>query len=113
MPRSCWDCNGLKTVVILQKKVMIATQQLPQTPNAEAFYDFVKLSKTRQIELLRGYGIFLDQENEKDLVTRLYFLHGFFVEEIFSEQQGQVLELIPYKQGYKLDNYLDDKKQRQ
>lgn len=88
----------------------MVTEQLLPILNSQAFYDFAKLSKIRQIELLRGYGTFLDQDADEDTVTRLYFLHGFFVEEIVSEKNNEVMELIPYKQGYKLDNYLNERK---
>lgn len=85
---------------------MVAQQLLPLL-NLQAFYDFVKLSKPRKMEVLRSYGTFLDQDCEEDTVTSLYFVHGFFVEEVSSKKNNEVLELIPYKQGYKLDNYLN------
>jgi len=74
--------------------------------NLQSFYDFVKLSKTQKEELLITEGVFLDLDNEKDLVTRLFFLKGFFVEEIFCRSLNEVMDIIPYKQGYRIESYL-------
>jgi hypothetical protein len=71
---------------------------------SKSFYDFIKLSKTRQTSLLKEKGILLDFDNENNIVTRLYFLNGFFVEEIMN-QQSSLSEIIPYKQGYRIESY--------
>lgn len=76
----------------------------------KSFFDFIKLNKTEQGKLLIERGIFLDMDNEKDTITRLYFLDGFFVEEIICKNNSEVVELIPFKQGYKIESFLGGRK---
>lgn len=73
--------------------------------NLQSFYDFVKLSLSQQCALLKEKGLFLDLDSEKTTLTRLYFLNGFFVEEITSVESNTITGIIPYKQGYRLGNY--------
>jgi hypothetical protein len=78
--------------------------------NLQSFYDFAKLNKTDQSLVLTEQGIFLDIDSESTTFTRLYFLKGFFVEEIVSRNQNRVIDIIPYKQGYKIERYLEVKR---
>jgi hypothetical protein len=77
--------------------------------NLQSFYDFVKLSKADQQSVLLQEGVFLDLDSEKDVLTRLYFLKGFFVELIFNKKLNTVVEMIPYKQGYKIERFIEVK----
>lgn len=77
--------------------------------NTESFYNFVKLDQIQKLRLLKEQGIFLDSDNEKDTITKLYFLNGFFVEEILSRKDQEIVDIIPYKQGYKIENYLKER----
>lgn len=106
MPPGAWDCCGLKPGVPLQKKEHMRTNIYQSIENLKSFHDFNKLSITEKKELLSAEGIFLDLESEDDLVTRLYFLNGFFVEEVFSRSKNEIVELIPYKKGFKIESYL-------
>jgi hypothetical protein len=78
--------------------------------NLQSFYDFVKLTKNMQSEVLHEYGTILDLDSEKTTYTKLYFLHGFFVEEIIDRKDNSLIEIIPYKQGYRIENYVDVKR---
>jgi hypothetical protein len=80
------------------------------TLNIESFNFFVKLSKSEQTVMLKEKGIFLDLDSEKNTLTKLYFLNGFFVEEVISRKQNIVIDIIPYKQGYRIENYLEVKR---
>lgn len=86
------------------------TENLLPILNTQSFYDFVKLSKIEQVNLLRKDGIFLDQDSEKEEITCLYFLKGFFVEVAFGGTASELLDIIPYKQGYRLSMLLRAKK---
>lgn len=77
--------------------------------NLQSFYDFAKMSKEEQCSLIQGKGMFLDADIEKDCLVKLYFLSGFFVEEIVSLHEDKVIDVIPYKQGYRLESYLEVK----
>ena len=72
---------------------------------ARRFYEFSQLSASDQLLMLAAYGVLLDTDREDGKVIRLYFLHGFFVEQV-ENTSGEVLELIPYKNGYRLYNFL-------
>ena len=50
--------------------------------NLQSFYDFAKLDKSQQCELLDSEAVFLDLDSDKSTFTKLYFLSGFFIEEI-------------------------------
>lgn len=78
--------------------------------NLQSFYDFVKLSTSQQSALLKEKGLFLDLDSEKSTLTKLYFMNGFFVEEITHRRLNSVVEIIPYRQGYRIENYLEVKK---
>jgi hypothetical protein len=78
--------------------------------NPKGLYNFLRTSTTGQTEILRNQGILLDTDIEKDLLINLYFIDGFFVEETFSLSERRVIENIPFKQGYRMQNYLEIKR---
>ena len=84
-------------------------ESLQLTLNLQSFYSFVKLDKTEQVRLLKETGILLDFYNEKNTLTKVYYLQGFFVEVIISCNLDIAVELIPYKQGYKLASFTGSK----
>ncbi len=77
--------------------------------NLQSFYDFAKMSRGEQCSLIEQNAMFLDADIEKDSLIKLYFLNGFFVEEIVSLHEDKILDVIPYKQGYRLESYLEVK----
>jgi hypothetical protein len=78
--------------------------------NLKSFYDFVRLNQSQQINLLKEKGLFLDLDSEKTTLTKLYFINGFFVEEVINRKKNSVIDIIPYKQGYRIENYLEVKR---
>lgn len=78
--------------------------------NLQSFYDFAKLNMTTQSSVLTEQGVFLDIDSESTTFTRLYFLKGFFVEEVVCRSENRVIDIIPYKQGYKIERYLEVKR---
>jgi hypothetical protein len=78
--------------------------------NPKGLYNFLKTSISGQTEILRNHGILLDTDIEKDILINLYFIDGFFVEETFSISEKRVIENIPFKQGYRMQNYVEIKK---
>jgi hypothetical protein len=81
---------------------------IPQL-NANAFYTFIKLNKSEQAKILRDCALKLDTENDGDDVVNLYYLNGFFVEEIISGTGNNDVTFLPFKRGYKLEKFLKDK----
>lgn len=77
------------------------------TLNLQAFFEFAKLGLAKQSQLLEEKGLFLDLDSDKLTLTRLYFISGFFVEVVSCRRKHSVTEIIPYKQGYRIENYLE------
>jgi hypothetical protein len=71
------------------------------------FYSFVKMKDVQKDTVLRSKGILLDKDTENGKTINLYFLDGFFVEEIISGNEKR--EIIPFKQGYRIESYLQVK----
>jgi vesicle coat complex subunit len=76
--------------------------------NLKSMVDFVRLNKVQQITLLTEEAILLDLDTEKSTITRLYFYKGFFIEEVFSRDLNEIVDIIPYKQGFRIKNYLKE-----
>ncbi len=70
-----------------------------------SFYSFVKLSEQQRRRLLKEKGTLLDTENNADNIVKLYFLDGFYVEEIIPLNSPGTSEIVPFKRGYKLESY--------
>jgi hypothetical protein len=87
------------------------TENLLPILNIKSFYDFVKLDTNEQIKLLKKEGVFIDQDLEKETITCLYFLQGFFVEVTFGKDTKDLIDIIPYKQGYKISMLMNASKQ--
>ncbi len=77
--------------------------------NSAFLIKFIGLDITRQTKLLRKDGILADRDSEKGICVSLYYLHGFFVEETVSVKENKVIEIIPFKQGYKVEKYFEIK----
>jgi hypothetical protein len=74
--------------------------------NLKSFFDFAKLDLAKKTELLTTKGTFLDLDSEKNTLTKLYFLNGFFVEEVICRKLNKTVDVIPFKQGYRIENYI-------
>jgi hypothetical protein len=74
-------------------------------PNLKCFYAFAKMNNHEKTTLLNHSGILLDKDLEKENSVNLYYLNGFFVEEI--RTKNKVVDIIPYKQGYRLESYAE------
>ncbi len=75
----------------------------------QSFYEFVKLDRSQQCEILGKKATFLDLDSDKLTFTKLYFLNGFFVEEVVCRKNNTVVDVIPFKQGYKIESYIEVK----
>jgi hypothetical protein len=87
---------------------MKSKQILPEL-NLTTFYSFMKLDIGEQKKMIKKEGIFLDRDIEDEKAINLYFLRGFFVEETVLTREQRVLEIIAFKQGYKIERFLEVK----
>ena len=76
-----------------------------QMPNPKSFYEFARLNDQDKATELMNNGLLLDKDLEKEHDVNLYYLNGFFVEETISKKQNRVVDIIPYKHGYRLETY--------
>lgn len=74
--------------------------------NSESFNSFVKYAPKTQSDILKKTGLLLDTDFEKDTIVNLYFLSGFFVEEIIDKNTRELQFVLPFKQGFKIRNYV-------
>lgn len=88
-------------------QLQIIDSEIIKTPDMASIHRFLKLDKMNQADLLMTKGLLLDTDIEKESFTNLYLFEGFFVEEVVSRINGEVLEVIPYKQGYRLNKFIE------
>lgn len=74
--------------------------------NLLTIYDYAKLSNSEKINLIKGTALFIDQYSS-DCTVYVYFLNGFFIE--VTEKAGKIVDIIPYKRGYKQNNKVGQK----
>lgn len=67
---------------------------------------FLQLNSKERISLLHQKGLLIDSDVEKESRVNLYYLNGFFVEEIQTSSSTEVDDIIPYISGYRLKTYL-------
>jgi hypothetical protein len=70
-----------------------------------SIYDFAKLDLSSQCKTIKQMGIFLESYTETERLVKLYYVCGFFVEVLVSQPQLQNVEIIPFKNGYKIEHY--------
>ncbi|MGZ3901452.1 MAG: hypothetical protein ACXVC7_03745 [Bacteroidia bacterium] len=74
--------------------------------NLASFYDFAKMSLETKSSALLERATWLDEDYEEGRIINLYFMDGYFVEETFSTNTKKVIDIIPYKRGYKIERFL-------
>jgi len=88
---------------------METNNALQTSKNLQSFYDFAKLERTQQTALLAKNGKVIDLDHEATTITKLYVLGGFFVEETTCKKHNIVTDIIPFKSGYKIKEYVEVK----
>lgn len=72
-----------------------------------SIYEFARLTLVEKAELISNQGVFLENLGDSGNEINLYFLNGFFVEVEINKLQNMIVEIMPFKQGYKVKKYLD------
>jgi hypothetical protein len=70
-------------------------------------YEFTALDINARAEFLWKNGIFLDNYLDEENAFNIYFLKEFFVEVIVSKPNDEIINVVPFKAGYRLDKYLE------
>lgn len=69
-------------------------------------YDYNKLSLGEKASLLWQKAKYLERHNEGDLTSCLYHINNFFIEAVVSHRENRILEVIPFKNGERLEKYI-------
>ena len=70
-------------------------------------YNFVKLSLEEKFDLIKKKGVFLENLGDAANEINLYYLQGFFVEVEVNKLQNFIVDITPFRQGYKINKYKD------
>ena len=66
--------------------------------------EFLKMSKVERAQIVSDKGIFIDGYTDKGEGIEVYYYDGFFVEITFTVN-GQIIEVLPFVNGYKKGKY--------
>jgi hypothetical protein len=77
--------------------------------NPCAFQEFLKLSAAEKQWHIRNKGLLVDKDQDDERCINLYFIEGFFVEEVLCKEDNSLIELLPYTRGYKAESFVEVK----
>ena len=66
-------------------------------------FEFAKLRPEKKEELLHTNAMLLECFTEKDKHFTIYYLPSFFVEVSTNIQTKNIIDIIPYRRGYKVE----------
>jgi hypothetical protein len=64
--------------------------------------EYLRSKPEEKNNILNKEGIILDTEIENGLAVILYFVNYFFVEVTIDIENDRIVDLIPYKRGFRL-----------
>jgi len=68
-------------------------------------YEFAKLHREEKITELKHEAVLLDKYPDNKNRVSIYYLHDFFVEVYTNLTEGTLIDIIPYKRGFKLNKH--------
>ena len=71
-------------------------------------YDFLVLDQNQRAEILWKKGLFLINRKEDKYSFTLYSFNDHYVEVIMSNFDNKIIQIIPFRQGWRLEKYLDE-----
>ena len=66
-------------------------------------FEFAKLGSRKKEELLHTKAMLLESYADKNKRKTVYYLPSFFVEVTTSLEKNKVVDIIPYRRGYKVE----------
>ena len=70
-------------------------------------YDFLVLDLNERAGILWEKGVFLINRREEKYSFTLYSFNDHYIEVIMSNFENRITEITPFKQGWRLEKYLD------
>jgi hypothetical protein len=75
--------------------------------NKMKLYEFLRLSEVEQYDAVWSLGVHVDTHIKESIATSLYVINDFYVEVYYDIQTNKILYKQTFKQGTRLDKYLD------
>jgi hypothetical protein len=75
--------------------------------NKMKLYEFLRLSEVEQYDEVWSLGVHVDTHIKESIATSLYVINDFYVEVYYDIQTNKILYKQTFKQGTRLDKYLD------
>jgi hypothetical protein len=75
--------------------------------NKMKLYEFLRLSEVEQYNTVWSLGIHVDTHINDNIAINLYVLNDFYCEVYYDIQTNKILYKQTFKQGVRLDKYLD------
>ena len=72
-----------------------------------SIYEFARLSFEQKVDLIKRNGVFLENLGDAGNEINLYYLQGLFVEVEVNKLQNFIVDITPFRQGYKANKYKD------
>ncbi len=70
-------------------------------------YEFLRLSEVEQYEAVWSLGVHVDTHIKESIAISLYVINDFYCEVFYDIQTNKILYKQTFKQGERLDKYLD------
>ena len=70
-------------------------------------FEFAKLNQEKKEEILHTKAMLLECFTEKDKHFTIYYLPSFFIEVSTNIQSKNIIDIIPYRRGYKVEQEKD------
>lgn len=68
-------------------------------------FEFAKQDHEEKITELKYEAVLLDTYMDNKNRVSIYYLHNFFVEVLTNLTEGTLIDIIPYKRGFKLNKH--------
>jgi hypothetical protein len=75
--------------------------------NKMKLYEFLRLSELEQYDSVWSLGVHLDTHIKDNIAINLYVIDDFYCEVYYDMRTNKILYKESFKQGARLDKYLD------
>ena len=75
--------------------------------NKMKLYEFLRLSEVEQYDAIWSVGVHVDTHIKDNIAINLYVINDFYCEVYYDMKTNKILYKQTFKQGERLDKYLD------